>query len=115
MGGVTKIGPKGPIMPDGTAYELDVIIYATGFDALVGQFGGGAIKGRDKTMTMKENGYNACDPSQEEQEAWVAHCDKISENDVHSFCDSWYNGRNGAIKLEKGKTLPYVGSWGMYT
>ncbi|TKA35482.1 hypothetical protein B0A54_12142 [Friedmanniomyces endolithicus] len=51
---IEQITPKGIRTSDGVEYELDVIIFATGFDAVDGNYTRIAIKGRDG-VSLKEH------------------------------------------------------------
>ena len=51
---ITEITPKGIKTSDGTLHELDVIIIATGFDAMDGNYTRVPFKGR-KGETLKEH------------------------------------------------------------
>ena len=58
---IAKILPEGIAMSDGTVHGLDVLVFATGFDAVVGSYQRVAITGRDgKTLSYHwENGPTA--------------------------------------------------------
>ena len=50
---IERITPKGLVTKDGEEYELDVIVFATGFDAMTGPFHKIDIRGRDG-LSLKE-------------------------------------------------------------
>lgn len=50
---ITQIEPKGIRTSDGKLYELDVIVFATGFDAVEGNYSRIAIQGRNG-LTLKD-------------------------------------------------------------
>lgn len=51
---IVKLTPKGIVTTDGTEHELDIIVFATGFDAVDGNYTRLVIKGRDGE-TLKEH------------------------------------------------------------
>ncbi|KAK3075808.1 hypothetical protein LTR53_000510 [Teratosphaeriaceae sp. CCFEE 6253] len=51
---IDRITPQGILTADGTEHELDLIIFATGFDAVDGNYTRIAIKGRDG-VTLKDH------------------------------------------------------------
>ena len=51
---ITKFTPKGITTSDGTEHELDVVVFATGFDAVDGNYTRVGIKGRNGE-TLKEH------------------------------------------------------------
>ncbi|KAK5444366.1 hypothetical protein LTS15_010481 [Exophiala xenobiotica] len=52
---IIKITPNGILTADGTEHELDVIIFATGFEAVDGNYTGLKIQGRNQGETLADH------------------------------------------------------------
>jgi len=52
---ITQIVPEGIVTADGTTHELDVIVFATGFDAIDGNYTRLHIQGRNPGETLKDH------------------------------------------------------------
>ncbi|MEP9393141.1 NAD(P)/FAD-dependent oxidoreductase [Gordonia sp. VNK1] len=164
---ITRIAPEGIVLADGTVYELDVIVMATGFDAGTGALtridirgrGGRSLAedwGRDirTTMGLMVHGYpnmlttavplapsaalcnmttclqqqtewiadaiaymrahdkTVIEPTEEGEEAWVAHHDELADANLISKTNSWYTGSN--VPGKPRRVLSYVGGVGAY-
>lgn len=145
---VAEITPDGVQLTDGTQYEMDALVYATGFDAMTGPINRIDIRGRDGlllrgkwnegpktylglmsadfpnffTITgpqspsvlsnmpvsieqhveyitrivkdMDGRGAATIEPTQEAEEAWVAHNQELAEATLFPTADTWYMGAN---------------------
>ena len=144
-------------------YDLDVIITATGFDAVTGAMTRIDIEGCNKRKlvdkwadgpttylgamvsgfpnlfmihgpttpgaqaqmittgewqvnwtadiidTMAREGYSHIDVTVEAERDWAEEVELVSEQSLHKFADSWYNGKN--IEGKKGGLMIYVGGF----
>ncbi|GAB36738.1 flavin-containing monooxygenase [Gordonia otitidis] len=164
---IARIVPEGIVLEDGTLYELDVIVMATGFDAGTGALTRIDIRGRDGrslredwghdirttmglmvhgypnllttgaplapsaalcNMTtclqqqtewisdaigyLRANGKSVIEPTEEGQDAWVAHHDELADANLISKTHSWYVGSN--VPGKPRRVLSYVGGVGAY-
>jgi cyclohexanone monooxygenase len=104
---IEEITPRGIRLQDGTEHELDVLIYATGFDAVDGNYKRLDLRGRDSQsisehwkrgptsylgmtvnnfpnmfMVLGPNGpFSNLPPSIETQVEWIAQCIKHTERE----------------------------------
>lgn len=144
-------------------YDLDVIITATGFDAVTGAMARIDIEGCNKRKladkwaegpttylgamvsgfpnlfmihgpstpaaqaqmittgewqvnwtadiidNMEREGFTRIDVTEEAEQHWAEEVDMVSEQSLHKFADSWYNGKN--IEGKKGGFMIYVGGF----
>jgi cyclohexanone monooxygenase len=167
QGGIERITESGIQTAKGH-FELDVIVFATGFDALTGALARIDIRGRngcalrdqwaDGPRTylglqiagfpnlfmvsgpgspsvlanmvvcseqhvewiaaclayLREHGYETIEPTDEAQEAWVAHVNEVAQGTMWTAptCNSWYLGAN--IPGKPRVFLPYVGGLPAY-
>ena len=145
---IAEITPAGVRLADGTEYEFDAIVYATGFDAMTGPLNRIDIRGRGGrllrekwaegprtylglmsqgypnlfTITgpqspsvlsnmpvsieqhvefigriiadMRERGAVLIEPTQEAEDAWVAHVAELAAATLFPSADTWYMGAN---------------------
>ena len=61
---------------------------------------------------MRENGKTVIEPTQEGEDAWVAHHDELADENLISKTDSWYVGSN--VPGKPRRVLSYVGGVGAY-
>jgi len=148
-------------------YDLDIIITATGFDAVTGAMDRIDIEGsnnrklRDKWAdgpttylgamvsgfpnlfmihgpstpaaqaqmittgewqvnwtadiidTMSQEGYSHIDTTEDAEREWAQEVTLASDQSLHKFADSWYNGKN--IEGKKGGLMIYVGGFPRFT
>jgi cation diffusion facilitator CzcD-associated flavoprotein CzcO len=163
---IAQITPTGVELRDGTVYELDVIVFATGFDAMTGPLNRIAIRGRrggllrDKwndgprtylgltsagfpnlfTITgpqspsvlsnmpvsieqhvdligaiiaeMRTRGVDTIEPTNEAEDAWVAHNEELVKPTLFEIADTWYMGAN--IPGKPRVFMPHLGFVGPY-
>jgi cyclohexanone monooxygenase len=147
-------------------YEADVIVFATGFDAMTGALNAIDVRGRggaalrdaweagprsylgigvagfpnlflvtgpgspsvfsnmvvsieqhvdwiaDAIAHMRERGLRTMEPTEEAQDAWVAHVAEIADFTLVSRADSWYMGAN--VPGKPRVFMPYLGGVGPY-
>lgn len=148
------------------SYELDAIVFATGYDAITGALREIEIRGSDGELLtkkweagpktylgimyaglpnffiitgpgspgvksqmihsieqhvdwvadllvhMRSNGQTRVEPTEEAQEAWLEHVNKVANSTLYVKAKSWYNGSNipGKLKI----FLPYVAGVSKY-
>ena len=160
---VSLVDVKASPIVEFAEYELDVIITATGFDAVTGAMSRIEIEGSNQsTLTekwaegpttylgamvsgfpnmfmihgpstpaaqaqmittgewqvnwtadiidsMERDGLVHIDATEEAEQQWAQEVDMVSEQSLHKFAESWYNGKN--IEGKKGGFMIYVGGF----
>ena len=141
---IERITPSGIRTSDGQEYELDIIIFATGFDSITGGFTRIDIRGENERSLkekwdelpstayglmvagfpnfftevprafcnfprcsevfvdwvtraiayMEENHFATVVPTQQAEDAWMAHQNSFSDGQLFASKDSWFNGGN---------------------
>ena len=118
---------------DGTEYELDAIVCATGFAAMTGSFDKIAITGpgspsvlasmiqaieqhvdwmADCMAHLRDIGAATIEPVQAYEDEWVEHVNEVSKVSLRSTCSSWYVGAN--IPGRPRVFMPYIGGFPVY-
>ncbi|MEV5848567.1 NAD(P)/FAD-dependent oxidoreductase [Streptomyces sp. NPDC051985] len=66
----------------------------------------------DAVKHLRDNGYEAIDPTVEAEDAWVAHVDEVARTTLYPTADTYYNGAN--VPGKPRVFLAYVGGVGAY-
>ena len=62
---------------------------------------------------MERDGYSRIDVTEEAEKTWAQEVEAVSDQSLHKFADSWYNGKN--IEGKKGGFMVYVGGFPRYS
>ena len=129
QGAIDQITPNGIRIKDKT-YEVDTIVFATGFDAMTGALLKIDIQGPSVLTNMvpsielhadiiaeclaylRAHHYNTIEATTEAENAWVDHVNEVASYTLFPSANTWYNGANipGKAKI----FMPYPGGHHIY-
>jgi len=106
---IQEITPAG-LRTSGAEYELDSIVFATGYDAMTGALCNIDIRGRGGTSLQQK--WSTGPRTVDAENAWVAHVSEVANYTLFPRANSWYMGAN--IPGKPRVFMPYIGGAGVY-